>query len=580
MSISSGHWYANHERVVQECLAEKGSNFPRCTLENWDYDTVNFSVEDGSNIAHVQLADLRTSNGLTSKNTAALFDICDYLLKHPEIKVVVFTASGAYFCTGGAFQTAGDPEQLRYTPEMDTMQSEWEAGISGNYDLGLLVYVLNCLPQYKIAAIRGETLGAGNSIIASMDYVIAPEEKCKMHFMEAKRGVASCMSWQGILAKLGGRQTQRLSLIGDLISVQEAKFLGLVQEIHGTNTQANERAFEYGQEIAAQAHSNIAAMKNSGPLAQFPLMRLPPAIIEGCVEMQDDNPDFEAVTREVIEDCGRTGRPAPLRLSQEMWSHKSVKFMKCGQQMMRITLSRKDKGNLIDKAMLEGLLDALVELHKSIGKVRLVEVRAHGDTFCAGLDKDLSEDDAQVQQMLFLFSMLPTPVVGIVEGHVAGFGIALCSAFDLLAADSGKAMFAFGGVNPDKCGLLACNRCGEKQVRDLVDGSEGKLNAEKAYQVKLVTQIFRSKEECSEIVKEICDKVSLTGPNGVAVQKYFVQKMCTAPMTLERMKSLAGHISTRQMDPEFSDAIRGIMDKNHKPRYCKTEEDQVKPYGY
>jgi len=556
--MQGGYWYDNHERIVQDVWAEKPS-VPRCTLENWSYDTVNFSVED--NIAYVQLVDARTSNGITAKNTAALFDVCDHLFKHPEIKVVVFTASGAYFCTGGAFANT-DPEQDQYRPETEASLTEWEMGLEGNYDLARLIYILNCLPQYKVAAIRGENMGAGNSLIASMDYVIAPEEKCKMHFMEVKRGVASCMSWLGTLSKIGSRQMQRVALVGDMISAQEAKFLGLVQEIYGSNAQANERAIALGREIAAKPQPEINAMKNSGPLARFPLMKLPPAVRDGCTELQDDNPNFEAVTNEVIEDCGRTGRPAALRLSQELWPHKSVRLTKCGQQMMRITLSRKSAGNLIDKAMLDGLLDAVVELHKSIGKVRLVEVRAQGDTFCAGLDKDLSEDDAQVQQMLFLFFMQPMPVLCIVEGPVSGVGLALCSTFDLLAADAAKAAFHFEGQTTEKCGVFLGNRCRENlKVAELAQ-KKAVLNADKAREAKLVTHVFRNAEESVEIVKKYCEKVSLTGPNGVAVQKFFTTKVCTEPMNVERMRALSGHISTRQMDPEFPDAIAGILDKS------------------
>jgi len=218
-------------------------------------------------------------------------------------------------------------------------------------------------------------------------------------------------------------------------------------------------------------------------------------------------------------------------------------------------------------------------LHKSVGKVRLVEVRAEGDVFCAGLDKDLSEDDEQVQQMLFLFSMLPMPVLGIVEGAVSNLGLAFCSTFDLLVADSQKAKFSFEGLSLEKCGVFAGNRCGQKTVAELAKNS-AVLSAEDARKAKLVTTVCNSREELNEAVKMTCDKVSLTGPNGVAVQKFFVTKMCSQPMNLERMKFLAGHISTRQADPEFQDSIMGIMDKNHKPRFCRTEEDMVKPYGW
>eukprot|EP00442_Polarella_glacialis_P043018 CAMPEP_0115144998 /NCGR_PEP_ID=MMETSP0227-20121206/61855_1 /TAXON_ID=89957 /ORGANISM="Polarella glacialis, Strain CCMP 1383" /LENGTH=49 /DNA_ID= /DNA_START= /DNA_END= /DNA_ORIENTATION= len=48
------------------------------------------------------------------------------------------------------------------------------------------------MPQFKVASIRGQSMGAGNSIIASMDYVIAPEQRTSLSFKEATRGLAAC----------------------------------------------------------------------------------------------------------------------------------------------------------------------------------------------------------------------------------------------------------------------------------------------------------------------------------------------------------------------------------------------------
>lgn len=572
----SGYIFETHEKVVPTIIAQRGQ--PRCTSANWTYDVVSFKVE--GNIAFINLQDTKNANGITPKFQQALYDICIELYNKPQIKVAVFTAAGAYFCTGGAFAMGNDPEQSQYEPENSLDNDEKEGYTASNWTLGQTIYLLNVLPQYKVAAIRGESMGAGNSIIAAMDYVIAPEKQVKMHFMEVKRGVASCLTWQGIISKLGASQTRRFTLVGDQINAEEAKEAGLIQEIYGSLTSSNERAMEKGREIAdTMSQQEINSMKNSGPLRRSPQVKIPDVVRNECVSLQGENPDWEAVVDEVIADCGRTGRPAPLRLSQEMWPHKSVQLTKSGQQMARITLTRKQADNAIDQAMLEGLLDAVVELHRSIGKVRLVEVHAKGDVFCSGLDKDLSENSAQVQQMLFLFSMLPMPVLGVVQGRVSGLGVALCSTFDLMAVDAQKAKFNFSGLALDKSGIFTINRIGEKQAGELVK-KKTELDAAKAREVKLATDVFHGKQELANKVKEICAKVSLTGPNGVAVQKYFVQKVAADDLTLDTMYSLAGHIGSRQIDPEFNDAIMGIMDRSHKPRYCKTDADILKPYGY
>jgi enoyl-CoA hydratase/carnithine racemase len=247
--------------------------------------------------------------------------------------------------------------------------------------------------------------------------------------------------------------------------------------------------------------------------------------------------------------------------------------------MMRITLSNKNKENVIDAEMLDGLLDALVELHKSASsQVRLLEVRAEGGAFCNGLDPQLANDDEQVQRMLFLFNMLPMPVLGIIQGRVSGFGLALCSTFDMIWADAQHAAFSFDSLALQNSGLYVVNRFRSSAVVEEMVAKRTTLSAKQAYDNIFITSVFGDLQELELMIRELCEKVSLTGPNGVSQQKPFIHMFSSVPTQLGLLHSLCGHVASRMVDPEFNDSLEGIGNSKHQPRFCQNDM-LVKPFN-
>eukprot|EP00913_Durusdinium_trenchii_P033590 g31444.t1 len=94
-----------------------------------------------------------------------------------KVKVVVFTASGFYFSSGGAFGADIPEDDINFAPKLKPGASQFDAGVAENLLVAHLLYLLSTLPQYKVAAIRGSILGAGISLVAAMDYVLAPESR-------------------------------------------------------------------------------------------------------------------------------------------------------------------------------------------------------------------------------------------------------------------------------------------------------------------------------------------------------------------------------------------------------------------
>ncbi|MET8430710.1 enoyl-CoA hydratase/isomerase family protein [Nocardia sp. NPDC004860] len=129
-----------------------------------------------------------------------------------------------------------------------------------------------------------------------------------------------------------------------------------------------------------------------------------------------------------------------------------------------ITLNRPDRSNAIDLSTARRLADVIAEIERS--HARVVLLRAKGDTFCVGGDLTvmaaapdtgsfLAELATEMHRAVLRLHRLDIPVVAAVQGAVAGAGLGLVLAADLVvAADSSRFRTAYSGVGltPD-CGV-------------------------------------------------------------------------------------------------------------------------------
>jgi 2-(1,2-epoxy-1,2-dihydrophenyl)acetyl-CoA isomerase len=120
----------------------------------------------------------------------------------------------------------------------------------------------------------------------------------------------------------------------------------------------------------------------------------------------------------------------------------------------RIQLDRPDRGNVLNVEMKDGLAAALGRIERD-RSVRAVVLAAKGKTFCAGGDITamkasgeklpawMGEIAGALGKIVLALSRLPVPVVSAVQGPVAGGGIGLALAADVVLA--GESMRLRGG---------------------------------------------------------------------------------------------------------------------------------------
>ncbi len=137
----------------------------------------------------------------------------------------------------------------------------------------------------------------------------------------------------------------------------------------------------------------------------------------------------------------------------------------------RVTLTRGDKMNALDDAMVDAILEAGAEVAAS--DARVVVLSGEGKSFCAGLDlasfakmgqvdpeswlMERSHDDAnRMQEVAMIWRRVPVPVIAAVHGHCLGGGlqVALAADFRVATPDSQWSVLeGKWGIIPDMSGV-------------------------------------------------------------------------------------------------------------------------------
>ena len=247
-----------------------------------------------------------------------------------------------------------------------------------------------------------------------------------------------------------------------------------------------------------------------------------------------------------------------------------------------LTLNRPDALNVLDEAMVRGLLEHLTAIANDAA-VRVVVLRGAGPHFMAGGDIRMfaalrplppAERTARFAQFvvpvhaaLELLVRLPQPVVARVHGACAGFGMSLMCACDLAIA-SDDAYFSTSyrqiGLTPDGSGTWSLPRVvGPRKAMELFLLSP-RIDAKEAAAIGLVNRVVPAAEldaAVDRVVRSLADGPALALANAKRLLRASPGRSLS-----EQLNAEAASIAQCAGTADFVEGITAFLEKR-PPRF-------------
>ncbi|MEY4169890.1 MAG: hypothetical protein RLZ94_963 [Actinomycetota bacterium] len=241
-----------------------------------------------------------------------------------------------------------------------------------------------------------------------------------------------------------------------------------------------------------------------------------------------------------------------------------------------ITLDRPDAKNRLDAESMALLLEHLRSTAES-PTVRVVVLTGSGTTFCSGADLAgavaatsggfASGGTSGLVDVLVAMLDHPKPIVGRVQGHVAGGGNGLVAACDLAIASS-DARFAFSevrvGVAPAIISVVCLQVMHRRDAQELLLTGE-RVSAQRVHAAGLVTQVVES-EGLDAAVAAYVEQLRLGGPEAVARTKELLRRV--PAMTREEAFAWTAEVSAGLFtSSEAREGMTAFLEKR-KPEWA------------
>ena len=211
------------------------------------YETIEVTVDAG--VAHLTLNRPDQANAMNARMAAELRDAATTLRFDTRVRAVLVTARGKLFCGGGdlqAFRDAGASAGATL------------AGIAGDLHIALATFVEMDAPL--VVAVRGAAGGAGMSLVAGADIVVAGE-RAKFTMGYTAVGLTPDGGSTFFLSRVVGlRRAMDLVLTNRVLDARTAEEWGLVTRVV-PDERAEEEAAALAASLAAGPTAALGAAK-------------------------------------------------------------------------------------------------------------------------------------------------------------------------------------------------------------------------------------------------------------------------------------------------------------------------------
>lgn len=167
-------------------------------------------VTIANNVATLTLNRPKRGNSLTPQMNDEILEVLPKLAADPEVRVLVLTGAGKYFCTGMDLSGGGglDPETVKQ-----------------GFAKGLLVFdAFYRFPKPVIARVNGPCYGGGIGLVFTTDIRVATKDVF-FALTEVKRGIIPAIISQYIVPEVGPQKAKEYMLTGRKVHMDEATFI-------------------------------------------------------------------------------------------------------------------------------------------------------------------------------------------------------------------------------------------------------------------------------------------------------------------------------------------------------------------
>ncbi|MEW9667498.1 enoyl-CoA hydratase/isomerase family protein [Ammoniphilus sp. 3BR4] len=185
-------------------------------------------------------------NAISFEMAEELDQLLDQLAANPEVKVIIFTGSGAQ-----AFVSGGDLEQF-----LSVRGKEKALPVLAR--VGKLLSKIEKLNKPTIAMINGAAIGGGCELATACDFRFS-SDRAVMGFVQI--GMHITTGWGSgsrLVRKIGRNRALALLLTGDVINASQAMEIGFVDKVFEHNS-LQEQTIAFAERIAKQPLKGIEA---------------------------------------------------------------------------------------------------------------------------------------------------------------------------------------------------------------------------------------------------------------------------------------------------------------------------------
>ena len=176
-------------------------------------------IGHGDAVATVSLARPDARNALNDELIGELTRCIEELAQDDDVRVIVLTGEGDFFCAGADIGYMRDTANLSYEENLEDARR-----------IAAMFGAVDRCPKPIVARVRGVATGGGSGLVAAADVAVV-EEGTIFAFTEVRLGISPATIAPFVLRKIGQSWTRALFLTGERFDATRAQAVGLVHEV-------------------------------------------------------------------------------------------------------------------------------------------------------------------------------------------------------------------------------------------------------------------------------------------------------------------------------------------------------------